>query len=185
MLQNNNAQITVIPFNQPQGVFGLEQPFVPLWLFKVTTMKHITLTQGQFAIVDDEDYEWLMTWKWYAHKGIYTYYAQSHINHGDIITMHRLLMLHPKNMQIDHKNHNGIDNRKSNLSICTARENQSNRQKAGSSQYTGVSWSKKRKQWQSLIRINKKQTHLGYFHSEFEAHLTYQNALKSITTPQR
>jgi hypothetical protein len=50
-----------------------------------------------------------------------------------------------------------------------------------SSKYKGVYWNKKEKKWQSMITINKKLKHLGWFKNEFDAHLAYENKLKEIT----
>jgi hypothetical protein len=79
---------------------------------------------------------------------------------------------------IDHINDNKLDNRVENLQIVTARYNAYKTQGKYSSQFKGVSWSKKYKKWQSLILMNGKRKHLGYFTDEYEAHLAYQNALK-------
>jgi hypothetical protein len=81
---------------------------------------------------------------------------------------------------IDHVNDNPSDNRVENLQIVTQRYNSHKTQGKYSSQYKGVSWSKKYKKWQSLILMNGKRKHLGYFTDEYEAHLAYQNALKQI-----
>jgi len=145
-------------------------------------MKQIPLTQGKFALVDDEDYDWLMTWKWYAHKQGKTFYAATNMPYsegGGMILMHRLLMMYPKDMHVDHINHDGLDNRKSNLRDCTNRQNQSNLRKPGVSQYTGVYWHKHANKWRSQIQINSKLKHLGYFprDHEYDAHLAYLAAV--------
>ena len=147
-------------------------------------MRLIPLTQGKFALCDGEDYDWLMTWKWCAHKGGKTFYAINN-THGPLL-MHRLLMIHPKGMDIDHDDHDGLDNRKHNLIVCTHRQNASNRREPGSSQYTGVSWDKQRGKWKSQIWINDKKKHLGLFplDKEYEAHLTYLAAV-SLTKTER
>jgi len=148
-------------------------------------MKKIPLTQGKFALVDDEDFDWLMTWKWHAHKNRSTFYAVTNIPYSggqEAINMHRLLMLYPTE-HTDHVNHNGLDNRKHNLRDCTHRQNMSNLRKPGSSQYTGVNWHKRDKIWVSQIRINGKVKHLGLFprDHEYDAYLTYQAALSQIS----
>ena len=86
----------------------------------------IPLTQGQFAIVDAEDYEWLSRHKWCAAKSRDNFYAHR-FGDGTIVNMHREIMRAPKGVICDHKNHNGLDNRKSNLRLCTSAQNQYNK----------------------------------------------------------
>lgn len=92
-------------------------------------MKLIPLTQGQFAVVDDSDYEWLNQWKWYANRNRYTYYAvRSDHTNGIIkqILMHREIMNTPNGMVVHHIDHNGLNNQRCNLKNCTESENQKN-----------------------------------------------------------
>lgn len=90
-------------------------------------MKQIPLTQGQFALVDDEDFDFLMQWRWYYSKSNCdnTGYAVRYEN-GKGIRMHRVVMNTPANLVVDHINHNGIDNQKHNLRNCTNTENAHN-----------------------------------------------------------
>jgi hypothetical protein len=127
-------------------------------------MKEIQLTQGKVAIVDDEDFEYLNQWKWHAIKSINTYYAVrcSWINGKDHTRiMHRIIMNNPINKSIDHINHNGLDNRKENLRICTCRENSINRLKPNPTGYCGVS--KHGRKFRSRIWINGKICTIGTF----------------------
>ena len=78
---------------------------------------------------------------------------------------------------INHINLNKLDNRVENLEIVTTRENCNMKHLKSSSNYTGVSWNKNKLQWSSVIGINGKVKHLGYFNSEIEASLFYENAL--------
>ena len=146
-------------------------------------MKRIPLTQGKFAIVDDVDFDWLNQYKWYSHidrsKNIF------YVNRGRrwgkrmiTILMHRLIMNPIKGMFIDHINGNGLDNRRSNLRICTRSQNGMNRkmQNNNTSGYKGVIWSKSAKKWQVQIIFNKKRIHLGYFKIKKEGALAYNEA---------
>ncbi len=103
----------------------------------------IPLTQGKFAIVDAEDYDWLIRYKWHACKCKNTYYA-SRVRGGKTIKMHREIMRAPKGLVCDHINHNGLDNRKRNLRLCTNAQNCYNQRASatGTSKYKGVSWHK-------------------------------------------
>lgn len=110
-------------------------------------MKEIKLTQGKVALVDDEDYEWLSQWRWIAHvqRGHIWYANRRRWKHevydgGVILGMHRAIMNAPVGMQVDHINGDGLDNRKSNLRLCTSLENHFNLRKIkpATSKYKGV-----------------------------------------------
>lgn len=142
--------------------------------------KEIKLTKGYVALVDDEDYNYLNQWKWAVSKRKNTIYAQGVINNKPN-HMHRFIIKPKKNQIIDHINGNGLDNRKSNLRICTQSENLRNRSKPKwkktTSKYKGVSFVKNRKTpWRSYIQINKKYKHLGHFNNEIDAAIAYNKA---------
>ena len=103
----------------------------PLLSGKVFFMKEIKLTQGKVALVDDEDFEYLNQWRWCAaeHHGNYYAIRSEYINGRKYktIRMHRLIIGAKKGEQVDHINHDGLCNIKSNLRICTALENANNR----------------------------------------------------------
>ena len=95
--------------------------------------KIIELTQGKSCIVDDEDFEFLNKWKWQAWKSPYgtVWYALRSVKilgtrRSNTIRMHRVIMGDPFGLEIDHKNHDGLDNRRENLRICTKAQNQQN-----------------------------------------------------------
>jgi hypothetical protein len=81
---------------------------------------------------------------------------------------------------VDHINDNRFDNRVENLQIVTQRFNALKTQGIYSSKYKGVNWHKKSNKWRAKIYINKKHIHLGLYENEYDAHLSYQNALKNI-----
>jgi len=82
------------------------------------------------------------------------------------------------NIVVDHINNIPTDNRLENIQLISCRENSSKDRKNGTSKYTGVSWHKKTKKWESKIRINGKVKFLGLFNCEIEASKAYQEALK-------
>ena len=126
-----------------------------------------------FAIIDDEDYDFLMKWRWRVRRIGDTYYAyrNTHIAGGKCITihMHRLIMKTPIDLVIDHKDHNGLNNQKSNLRNCTRSQNQMNRRGSGSSKFIGVGWDKNRGKWQVLIKYDGRIHYLGRFDDEIMA----------------
>lgn len=146
-------------------------------------MKQIELTQGKFALVDDEDFEYLNQYKWFAAKQKYTYYAYRNsprINGKQHkIIMHRVIMkLDSNDLIVDHKDHDGLNNVKSNLRLCNNSQNGANRIKSVgfSSKYKGVSWHKIKMKWQCKITFSHKRLFLGYFKTEIEAAISYNNA---------
>lgn len=148
-------------------------------------MKQIPLTQGKSTLVDDEDFEELSQHKWYANKSNKNWYAKRNcrINGKWIkLRMHRLIMNAQKGQEIDHKNGNGLDNRRCNLRFCTQSQNLQNQQRryTGISQYKGVSWKKQNKKWQAYIRLNCKPQYIGYFSDEIEAAKAYDTKAKEL-----
>ena len=120
-------------------------------------MKKIPLTHGEFALVDDGDFEKINRYKWYANRK--TPEGQLHArrkNKGNTIYMHRVVMGAESGQYVDHINHKELDNRKSNLRICTCSQNLMNARKAKnkSSEYKGISWHKRDKRWQVNICKN-------------------------------
>jgi hypothetical protein len=147
-------------------------------------MIEIPLTQGQVALIDDEDFELVSQYKWCARwsPGMRSYYAVTTIRKPDgkriHLQMHRLIMNAQKGEQVDHINHNTLDNRKSELRICNASENQHNRGKNlnNSSGNKGVYAHKASGKWQAQIALNGKTIHLGLFATKEEAYTAYCNA---------
>ena len=144
-------------------------------------MKEIKLTQGKVAFVDDEDYEVLNQWKWYAHNTHGIWYAYRNTNNGKKRTqllMQRVILQTPIGMQTDHINHNGLDNRRANLRACTPSDNQHNRliDRDKTSQLKGIYWNKKAKKWIARITFNMKLIQLGRFDSDIEAAKAYDQA---------
>ncbi len=144
-------------------------------------MKKITLTQGYFALVDDEDFVWLSQYKWQVSKYPHTSYAVANIkikNNKYINTrMHRLILglKRGDNRQCDHIDHNGLNNQKSNLRICNRQQNNQNRKlsKHLSSKYKGVNWDKHTRRWLVRLHINNKSVFLGRYDDEKEAAKIY------------
>ena len=127
--------------------------------------KKIPLTQGKYAIVDDENYEWLSKHKWYAHREGNTFYALRHTKgkNRKTLRMHREILGVPEGMEADHRSGDGLDNREINLRICTSQENRFNqrKQEGRSSNYKGVYWNKRDRKWYAQIRHNGKGAYIG------------------------
>jgi len=137
-------------------------------------MKKIPLTKGKYTIVDEDDYKKLCIRKWYFKpnsKTLDTGYASSRAGY-----MHRIIVNAPSNMLVDHINGDKLDNRKSNLRLCTMSQNKANSTQYSSNKsgYKGVYWHKHVKKWQSQIRYKGKIYHLGSFDTALEAHMAHK-----------
>lgn len=146
-------------------------------------MKEIPLTQGKVVLVDDDDYEKLNQFNWFAHWSGWGWRALRNkwVNgKGETIFMHREILNAPKGTQVDHINGNSLDNRKENLRFCTNQQNSFNRQAQKNNKLgiKGVSWKKSHKKFMARIKVGEKVIHLGHFDSAIKAALVYQEAEK-------
>ncbi len=153
-------------------------------------VKEIPLTQGLTTIVDDEDFESLARFKWYAwfNKGSPYAARDSRINEGrrrHRIHMHRVIAGTPKGLETDHKNHDTLDNRRENLRTCTHSQNMANqhnqsRKSTLSSRFKGVSWNSERQCWRANIRIDGRTRFLGQFDDEKDAASAYDAKAREL-----
>ena len=147
-------------------------------------MKQIPLTRGKFAIVDDEDYDFLMKRKWYVNKSptksgdcwyAHHQYIDKSIKNKKgkpkqvLVLMHRLIINAPKGVQVDHINGDGLDNRKLNLRLCDNKQNLWNQKWLATPDkpYKGVTKvkSKNHPGWRVAIQKDGKFVCLGWFKS--------------------
>jgi len=148
-------------------------------------VKIISLTQGKVALVDDEDYEELNKNKWCAWKNSDgTFYAVRGVRKNKkmiIFRMHREIMNAKHGEEVDHINHDGLDNRRCNLRICTHSQNLRNckQHKNNTSGLRGVSWDIRANKWRGHICKNNKTIYLGLFSDKIEAgHMVDQYAME-------
>ena len=143
--------------------------------------KRIELSQGKFAIVDDEDYEWINQYKWSALRGRSTFYAVR--NEGrpqKRIYLHREIMNAPADMQVDHTDRDGLNCTRDNMRLATNAQNLRNRgaQANNTSGYKGVDWHKWCGKWRVTIKVNGKQIYLGHYGDPIEAARAYDAAAR-------
>jgi len=151
-------------------------------------MKQIFLTQGQYAIVDDADYDKLNQFKWCVKKernGNFYAVRRSLENGNQIkIRMSRQILGldHKDPRQADHINHITLDNCRDNLRICSCQENQRNRRanSNSTSQYKGVHWDNQKKKWRTQITINNKSNSLGRYDDEEMAAMAYDLVARKV-----
>lgn len=128
--------------------------------------------KGDYALVDDEDYDRVMEYNWYLTNPGYA-------ENVAVGKMHRFIMNPPDDKVIDHINHVTLDNRKLNLRVCTSAENMRNRvSKKGYSKYKGVSRQSGHKNWVAYIGYDGVHQHLGSFETEEDAAKAYDDAAR-------
>ncbi len=148
--------------------------------------RRIKLNNGQYAIVDSDDYEWLPKDRWTGYEKGRSSYTIRHFSTKESgrtksTSMHRMIMHAPDGVLVDHINHNGLDNRKANLRFATLEQNAQNQRKTKSktsSKYKGVNRSKNPEKWQARIYHNKRSINLGHFSDEIEAAKAYDRAAR-------
>lgn len=145
----------------------------------------LQLSQGQSTIIDDEDWPRVSALGWYAiqtKKGIWRAVASVPGTRGQRkILLHRFLMNDPKGVQVDHINRNPLDNRKENLRLGSAPENQQNTlARGGASKFKGVSWFSRRGRWRVAFNWRGKTHFVGYFDDEIEAAKAYDVAAYAV-----
>jgi len=173
--------------------------WIPIWLDRIFAWpvllyrkrkfgqgyRKIRLTEGKFTLVDQKDFYWLNNFEWFAKRNSKSFYAVRFDNDcakwPTMVSMHRQIMDSPVGLVVDHRNLDGLDNRRSNLRMATNSQNKCNceRDKTNcTSKYRGVSWDKRGKYWVVYIQIEGKQNRLGKFDNEIDAAKAYDVAAR-------
>lgn len=125
--------------------------------------KKIPVGKNSFAIVDDEDFELVSQFDWREMRSG----SFEHVYAAARIRMHRLIMDAPRGMMVDHINGDTLDNRKCNLRLATNAQNQQNtKSRKGSSQFKGVSFSKRKQRWIGTFMFEGVNYYCGGFLNE-------------------
>lgn len=149
----------------------------------------VTLTHGHQAVIDADDAAFVADRCWHAQASRNTVYAMCNalraeggIRGQKRVMMHRFLMNPDAEMQIDHINGDGLDNRRSNLRIATHAQNMQNRKlfTNSSTGFKGVSAYNPTGLWQAKIAINGRRIWLGVFATPEAAHDAYVRASASM-----
>ncbi len=139
-------------------------------------MKQIPLTQGKFALVNDEDFALVSQWKWSASLNDGRWYARRGPTADNPHKyLHRFITQAPRGSLVDHISGDGLDNRRSNLRLCTQSQNLANMRlpRKNTSGFKGVSYQPERKKWAAKVTIARKQIALGRFETKEEAARVY------------
>lgn len=133
--------------------------------------KAVPLTQGKYALVDEEDYDRVMQYRW-------CYTKTGYAHHNKLGRMHRFIMNTPDDMDTDHIDRDKLNNRKSNLRICNRSENSCNSIGVANStsKYKGVCWVSSKNKWMAQITHKGKRKFKGYYQRERDAAKAYDEA---------
>lgn len=154
---------------------------------KTACMK-IPLTRNFEALIDKQDFEIVRQYKWHtheSHKGYFYAVTNIRLSCGKraILKMHRLLLgLHDRNVKVDHKDGNGLNNKRSNIRICTQGQNVLNTsvQKNNTTGLKGVSFSKKRNVYVARLMFNGEYKLCKQFKTAEEAYKAYCEAARKF-----
>jgi hypothetical protein len=151
-------------------------------------MALIPVGRNQYAIVDDDDYEFLMQWEWHAelqrNAAFVRYYVMRMEGpRGDShrIYMHREILKAPKGILVDHGDGDGLNNRRSNIRLATKSNNQWNRgpSRRNTSGHKGITWDKSMQKWKAALMHtengSKRTINIGRYESKEEALRAYRN----------
>ena len=146
-------------------------------------MKQLQCKNGLVVQVDDADYELVKGMSWNAYRFRETWYAVSD-DSGSRVYLHRLITGVVDDLEVDHRDGNGLNCCRSNLRVCTHQQNLCNqrKQRGTLSKYKGVSFSKLRathaKPWIAAIKVKQQRINLGWFATQEEAARAYDNAAR-------
>ena len=143
------------------------------------TMKEIRLSNGQLALVSDEDYADVSRYKWYPLKKPGTTYALR--SKPVTVYMHTQILKTPAGLHVDHINGNGLDNRRENIRCVRPKDNSRRirKRKPSRAGYKGVAVSKTKGRWEARICVDYKLRHIGTYDTPEQAARAYdQEATK-------
>lgn len=173
----------VLLYNENNSFFFGQNPKRSEFSFGDIVRK-IKLTQGYDTVVDDEDFERVAQFKWYAWVGRTSVYAVRHPGTGKenrpLVYLHREILVSRPGYEIDHVNRDTLDNRRCNLRYANRSQNNSNKgkQKNNTSGYKGVHWGKACKKWVAMIRHKHCRYYLGIFSDPIDAAKAYDVAAR-------
>lgn len=149
--------------------------------------KRIPLPGGKYATVDDADYERLSKYNWHTDGRYALRSTWKETGSHSSTAMHREIMGAEPGQQVDHINHDRLDNRRANLRLATASQNQHNRRsvlmqkgKPTTSKYKGVCFNSTRGKWTASARLNHKTHWFGNYENEVDAARAYDAGAREL-----
>jgi hypothetical protein len=135
-------------------------------------MKKIELTQGKFALIDDEDFEKVDVYNWFAAYMHGKWYARNR----KLGYLHRFLL--ETDSDIDHVDGDGLNCQRHNMRPATHGQNQVNKATWSTSGFKGVC--QRGDRYRAQIKSNKKKISLGTYDTPEEAAHAYDNAAHEL-----
>lgn len=135
----------------------------------------VPLTRGMSAVIDTADASLVAGYRWHAHRARTTWYARTETHSGGkktVLYLHQLLA-GIAGHGVDHRDGDGLNNRRSNLRPADAAQNGQNGRKRRPGLYKGVSWDRSRGKWIAGITVGGKRINAGRFATEEEAAQAY------------
>jgi HNH endonuclease len=144
----------------------------------------ILLSLGKVTIVDESDYSLVSGYRWHSKPEKLTVYARAHARtipvSGMKVSMQNIIL--GASETVDHIDGDGLNNRRSNLRLCSQAQNQWNagkhRRTNSTSKFKGV-W-KSGKHWGASICVKRRKIFLGQFGSEESAAYAYDAAAREL-----
>ncbi|HXF60743.1 MAG TPA: HNH endonuclease signature motif containing protein [Caldilineaceae bacterium] len=131
----------------------------------------IRLGNGGMALVDEADYERVSRYTWTLDKNGYVVRKDGKRK----LLLHRFILDAPPGYDVDHINHDRLDNRRANLRLATRSQNNANSgPRPGASRFKGVS--RHEGAWRAEICVNGKRRRLGRYRNEIAAAKAYDRA---------
>lgn len=122
---------------------------------------------GRSAMIDECDADLILPHLWYQDRMGYAFtnlYTDSSHDRCRRVPMHRMILGASRGQVVDHRDHNPLNNTRSNIRIATLRENSRNRRGV-----TGVRWNRRRRKWEAHIWTGAKRVSLGFFRDRDDA----------------
>lgn len=146
---------------------------------------YVTLTRGYEAVIDANDVPLVEGFNWQAQLrkwGVYAVRSERGVPKRGAILMHRVILGEPKDLDVDHIDGNGLNNRKCNLRKATKSQNMHNQgvRRSNTSGFKGVSWRESRNKWVAQICLKGKVKYLGMFDTPEDAYSAYCDASQKL-----
>ncbi len=146
----------------------------------------IPLTRGREAVIDAADAATADLYTWYTIPAGETAYAATTIRDADGVSkriyLHRHLLSATSGFEVDHRNGDGLDNRRANIRLATQAENRRNKGRSAQNKsgLKGASWNENAGKWEANIRFSGKRQYLGLFETAQLAHEAYAAAAHAL-----
>jgi hypothetical protein len=145
----------------------------------------VPLSHGQIALVDDEDAGRVMQYNWQAwyDRRSRQYRVSRTGANGKAVHLPRFILCAARSTDVDHRNHEPLDNRRENLRSCTTSQNLMNqrlRNGPKASRFKGVTWYRARHKWRAQIMLNYRNIGIGDFNDEIEAAHAYDAKAREL-----